>query len=596
VAEELPSRWRTFAVLLRTTATADPSRAVAAAAALAAGECWPLVAAAGVARAVDAVRTTSASRGAAMLIAGAIVMRLAARAPLATATYALREHATARVERRIVDLITGFPGIEHLEQPELLNRIAILQSSASTVGNGVTGLLESFATAVQLALTGVLLVQVHPIAGLLAAAGAAPFAAGLVKHHFRVQLDEESGHLWRAKKGLRLVAWAPEHGPDLRLAGAGATVQARQHEAVLGLRRAHDRWAVKGGAAQAIGDVIFGMTLVAVIAFVAHLVTIGRARPGDLALTLVLGQRLSTQVSVATEQLTEMLHVLRALSVVTWLEHRSRHVKRATTAPTIAVPARIVHGIAFEHVHFTYPGTDREVLRDINLEFLPSERIAIVGENGAGKSTLISLLCGFHQPTSGNILVDGAPLADMDRKEWQHRLSALFQDTIRLEVEALASIGVGDLDDTRIAARPLVLASARDTGFDKVLERLPAGLDTRLGRRFAGGAELSGGQWQKLAHARAHLRRGPLVFVLDEPTAALDAAAEQDLFDRILNGDSSRDAITILVSHRFSTTRNADRVVVLDHGQVVEQGTHDDLVRGAGVYASLYNRQASHYR
>ena len=591
--EPLPSTRRTISLLVRATAAADPGRAIAAAGLTILGQCWPLLAAAGVARAVDAAADGRGVGTAAAIIGVAVLVRLIGSPPLATVIYTLRERAAARVERRIVELTCALPGIDHLEQPELLNRIAILQANAGQVGYAIEGGLTAVATVVQLAFTAALLVSVHLVAAVLPLAGLLPFGAGLVKNHLRAELDRESGHFWRAKKGLRILAWAPEHGPDLRLGGAGETVWARQDEAVLGLRAAHDRWAITGGFAQAVGDIGFGVALVGVVAFVAHRVASRHAPPGDLLLAIVLGQRLAAQIGAAIEQLTNMLHLVRSLAVLTWLEDEAG---LDGSSGGVEPPAVLSDGVSFRGVAFAYANNDVEVLHDINLDLQAGQRVALVGENGAGKTTLVSLLCGFHDPTAGAITVDGVPLAAIDQRSWQARVTAVFQESARLEVELIDSVGVGDLDhDVAVASAPRVTVAIDDAGLHERVESFPDGLDTRLGRLFPDGQELSGGEWQKVAHARSALRRDPLVLVLDEPTAALDAQAEHDLFQRIRHRPGAEGAITLFVSHRFSTVRDADLIVVLDHGRIVERGSHAELMAIDGTYADLYRRQARHY-
>jgi ATP-binding cassette subfamily B protein len=230
--------------------------------------------------------------------------------------------------------------------------------------------------------------------------------------------------------------------------------------------------------------------------------------------------------------------------------------------------------------------------------------VAIVGENGAGKSTLVKLLCRLYQPTGGRILVDGLELARMPVDAWRSRLAGAFQDFFRFEFRARHTIGIGDLskldDDTSVRT------AVDRAGADDVVARLISGLETQLGPTWPGGVEVSFGQWQKLALARGFMRDRPLVLVLDEPTAALDAETEHALFERFAaaarggrsNGDAERDdgRITILVSHRFSTVRMADLIVVLDGARVAEVGAHEDLVSKGGKYAELYGIQASAYR
>jgi ATP-binding cassette, subfamily B, bacterial len=218
--------------------------------------------------------------------------------------------------------------------------------------------------------------------------------------------------------------------------------------------------------------------------------------------------------------------------------------------------------------------------------------VAIVGENGAGKTTLVKLLCKLYEPTSGRILVDGLPLHRMPADEWRSRLAGAFQDFFRFELRARHSVGVGDVP--RLDDEPAVVAAVGRAGADDVIARLAAGLDTQLGPTWPDGAEVSFGQWQKLALARGFMRDRPLLLVLDEPTAALDAETEHALFERYAAARGS--GITLLVSHRFSTVRMADRIVVLDGARLVEVGSHQELLASGGQYAELYGIQAKAYR
>ncbi|MEJ2132731.1 MAG: ABC transporter ATP-binding protein, partial [Gammaproteobacteria bacterium] len=253
-------------------------------------------------------------------------------------------------------------------------------------------------------------------------------------------------------------------------------------------------------------------------------------------------------------------------------------------------------------VSFAYPGTDRAVLEDVNLQLDAGAVVAIVGENGAGKTTLVKLLCQLYQPTHGRILVDGEDLRRMRADEWRQRLAGAFQDFFRFEFQARHSVGVGDVP--RLDDEPAVVAAVDRAGAQDVVEQLIAGLETQLGRTWPSGVEVSHGQWQKLALARGFMRDGPLLLVLDEPTAALDAETEHALFERYARaargpggtaGSTPYGRITILVSHRFSTVRMADLIVVLDGAKVVEVGDHDSLIAKGGQYSELYGIQAAAY-
>jgi len=260
------------------------------------------------------------------------------------------------------------------------------------------------------------------------------------------------------------------------------------------------------------------------------------------------------------------------------------------------VPGVLRHGIRLEHVSFAYPGTSRLVLDDISLLLPAGSVVAIVGENGAGKTTLVKLLAKMYEPTSGTIHVDDLPLARMPADEWRSRLAGAFQDFFRFEFRARQSVGLGDvprLDDERA-----VVAAVERAGANDVVARLASGLDTQLGSTWPGGVEVSFGQWQKLALARGFMRDAPFLLVLDEPTAALDAETEHALFERYAAAArANRDGhITILVSHRFSTVRMADLIVVLDGARLVEVGTHEELKAQGGHYSELYGIQAAAYR
>jgi ATP-binding cassette subfamily B protein len=268
-----------------------------------------------------------------------------------------------------------------------------------------------------------------------------------------------------------------------------------------------------------------------------------------------------------------------------------------------------MRGICFEHVSFAYPGTDRLVLDDVNFELPAGAVIAIVGENGAGKTTLVKLLAKLYEPTAGRILIDGTELARMSADAWRTRLAGAFQDFFRFELRARQTVGVGDLP--RLDDAPAVAMAVERAGAGDVVDGLAAGLETQLGPTWPEGVDVSFGQWQKFALARGFMRDRPLVLVLDEPTAALDAETEHALFERYaaaasgsrVNGAAADGAafpdhgrITILVSHRFSTVRMADLIVVLDGARVVEVGTHDELMARGGPYAELYGIQAAAYR
>jgi ATP-binding cassette subfamily B protein len=270
------------------------------------------------------------------------------------------------------------------------------------------------------------------------------------------------------------------------------------------------------------------------------------------------------------------------------------------------VPRPIREGFVFEDVGFSYPGSDGWAVRHIALRLQPGERVALVGLNGAGKTTLVKLLSRLYDPTEGRILLDGRDLRDYDLASVRQAVGVIFQDFVRYDMRFDENIAVGEIDSAReyldhaprtddgtVEPHPAVASAAERSLAASLLPRLPARYRQMLGRRFEQGVDLSGGEWQKVALGRAYMRDAQLL-ILDEPTAALDARAEYEVFLRFAELIGGR--MAILISHRFSTVRMADRIVVLQNGTITEQGTHEELVRGGGLYAELFDMQASGYR
>jgi ATP-binding cassette, subfamily B, bacterial len=257
----------------------------------------------------------------------------------------------------------------------------------------------------------------------------------------------------------------------------------------------------------------------------------------------------------------------------------------------LPVPRPVREGLEFRDVSFRYPGTQRWVLKDLNLFIGRQERIALVGENGQGKTTLVKLMARLYDPTEGSILLDGIDLREYRMEELRREIGVIFQDFFRYDMTVRDNIGTGLVE--LIRDDMALWGAARKSRADEMISKMPLKLGQMLGRRFEGGIDLSGGQWQKIALARAYIRDAQIL-ILDEPTASLDAAAESEVFNNF--ADLTRDRMAMLISHRFSTVRMADRIVVLENGEIKEAGTHAELIAARGQYARLFELQAANYR
>lgn len=499
-----------------------------------------------------------------------------------------RDKLTIALEAHVARLQASVATIEHHERPDHLDRLAVLRNQVFVLDHMYLSLFTTCGWVLRLGVTLALLVSIHPALALLAACALPTVLTSTWRPGVERAAEEGGASAQRLARHLFDTATTAPPGKEVRVTGIGARLVAARREA-------WERWygpvaaARRGSAAwHAAGWALFGAGYVAAIVFVAYVL---EATPGNVLLALAAGSRLSAYIGATVGEIGFLRGIwLDGSRRLAWLEDYAASKAEGADA---SVPARLADGIRFEGVSFRYPGSERLALEDVSLHLRPGSVVALVGENGAGKTTLVKLLSRMYAPSAGRITVDGVDLARMPAEAWRERLAGAFQDFFRFELRARQSVGVGDvarLDDGAAVAAAVARAGASD-----VVDQLGAGLETQLGPTWPGGVDLSFGQWQKLALARGFMREAPLVLVLDEPTAALDAETEHALFERYAAATHG-DQLTLLVSHRFSTVRMADTIVVLDGARVVEVGTHEELTARGGQYAELYGIQAAAYR
>jgi ATP-binding cassette subfamily B protein len=526
----------------------------------------------------------------------------------AAATWLLRTVST-RVQRRFRDRVTialeahvarlqaSVATIAHHERPDILDRLSVLRNQIFVLDHMYMSVFSTCGWLLRLGVTLALLVSIHPALGLLAVFALPTVLTSTWRPAVERAAYEKGAPSARLAHHLFTLATTAAPGKEVRVIGRGGIGRQLAEER----RAAWERWyqpiaAARWGSAawHTLAWAVFGSAWAGAVAFVAAGL---RASAGDVLLVLAAGARLSAYIGATVGEIGFLRGIwMDGSRRLAWLEDYAASLIADADLP---VPARLREGIRLDHVSFAYPGTDRLVLEDVTLDLPAGTVVAIVGENGAGKTTLVKLLAKLYEPTTGAILIDGQPLSRLPAETWRERLAGAFQDFFRFELPARQSIGVGDVP--RIDDEPAVRRAVERAGAEDVIAKWPTGLDTQLGPTWPGGVDVSFGQWQKLALARGFLRDHPLLLVLDEPTAALDAETEHALFERYAEA-AHRDVtaadgrITILVSHRFSTVRMADLIVVLDGARLVEIGTHEDLMARGGQYAELYGIQAAAYR
>ena len=514
----------------------------------------------------------------------------------ATEAMALSDRIAVYRTRRMIELISSVPTLEHLERSDYLAQVEQLNSGRRQLASAPRQILSNVSMIARIVVLLILLGSVSPWLLLLPVTAAPPLIANrLAKKITKRSQDAMATDRRLAGLIFDLSANASAAG-ELRSYGLAPRLKSLHASLIGSLDHRAAREAGKVLAVQSAGWLLYAAGLIGAIAFVVVRATDGAVSLGTVLMTVSLIRRSRAQLASTASASAGMIATLTTADRLLWLE--DHHATAVAAAGTMQAPARLKSGIALRDLSFTYPGTERTVLSSLTLTLPAGATVAIVGENGSGKTTLVKLLLGMYQPTSGTIEVDGVPLSSIAHDSWRARCTAAFQDFARFNLPAVESVGVADLPS--LDSEPLALAALDRAGAAELSSQLPQGLSTYVGGPYTGGQNLSGGQWQKLALGRAMRSPDPLLVVLDEPTASLDAHAEQALFDRYTLAAAQYAAtsgtITLLVSHRFATVRMADLIIYLEEGHATEAGTHNELLAREGRYAELFTLQASGYR
>jgi ATP-binding cassette subfamily B protein len=500
-------------------------------------------------------------------------------------------------DAELIQLGGGSAGLEHLENPEYANRLELARSEGGDLFLGMLFLASAAGVVLQLLVTMVLLATVRPVLLLLPLFAIPAMIGG---RWAQAHVDAAKSYTAEtARMSRHLLQLLTQAGPakEIRVFGLGDELRRRQRVAWDASTEEISRAELRAAAARSGGQLVFVIGYVGALVLVVQEAIGGTQSVGSVLFTAILASQITIQTSTIVLLTNQMQSMMRAVDGLAWL--RGAAARQAPSRePDLPMPAAIADGLAFEDVSFSYPGSEQPVLEHVDLRLPAGAVVALVGENGAGKTTLVKLIGRFYEPSAGAITLDGEDIRRFDLAEWRESLTAGFQDFARLEVLARETVGVGDLSN--LESTPVVEGALERAHAADVVATLPAGLETPLGRTWANGSELSGGQWQKLALGRTMMRRRPLVLLLDEPTASLDAHAEHVLFEQYAatarEAARTSGAITLLVSHRFSTVRMADLIVVVDGGSILEHGTHEELMARDGTYAELYRLQARAYR
>ncbi|HUC84225.1 MAG TPA: ABC transporter ATP-binding protein [Candidatus Acidoferrales bacterium] len=528
------------------------------------------------------------------LLAGALLIQLLA-ALARSATQVVSEAQAEKVTEHMEDLLhrkSVEVDLEYYETPEFKNTFHRAQQEApyrpTRIVFGLAQLVQSGLSL--LAISGLVLFSIHWAYALIFVLVALPGLWVRLQQARRMfDWQVERTPVERRVDYYNWMLTGSHHAKENRLYNIGHILRTRAAELRRGLSHRKLRFTIHRAAGEFLTQSTGALVLFGAFGVLAYQTGSGTLSIGSLVMFYQAFQRglgYFQEFLSAVAGLYENNLFVR--NVYAFLDLDAALPEAPFPRP---VPRPIRWGICFENVRFQYRGSSRPCLEDVSLVIEPGEVVALVGENGAGKSTLIKLLCRMYDPTDGRITIDGTDIRQFNKEEWRRAISVVFQDFVQYQLPARDNIWLGNI--SLPADHEAIVRSARAAGADAFIRKLGAGYDTTLGNLFEGGEELSVGQWQKIALARAFLRTSEII-ILDEPTSALDPKSEFEVFEKFRQLAAGRS--TLLISHRLSTVKMADRIYVLNHGRIAEHGTHDELVTRGTDYADLYNAQAASYR
>lgn len=501
------------------------------------------------------------------------------------------------LHQQFIGLVNGSSFIGHLERPSLADKFELLRGDTRALYWSFGVVVTGFGLVLQIGITGALLAWLAPSLLLVPVFAIPALIAGGRAERLVERERERTAQQRRLGRHLLELLASGAAAKEVRVFGLRDFLPGLSR--TLWRQAGHELWRCESRAMalQIAGQVIFALAYIGALAFLVSRAITGLATVGDVLLAVALTGQVNQQLSRALGQVRSLRTMTRSVERYRWLRAKlaSRQPASATSAKP---PPRLIRGIELRNVSFSYPEAGgAPALSGVSVLFRAGSVVGLVGENGSGKTTLVKLLARLDDPDSGTILIDGVGLSLMEPAAWRQRISAGFQDFQRFEFVAREAVGVGDLPFIHDSAT--VTVALGKAGAQSLESSFPAGLETQLGNSYSSGHVPSTGQWQQVALGRAMMREGPLLLILDEPTASLDAQAEHMLFTRYAEQARriayAHGGITILVSHRFSTLQMADQIVVLKDGAIAEAGTHSTLMRG-GLYADLYRLQQADYR